>query len=137
MRIKVKGLAPKYSNKYAAGLDLYNNDEDIIIRPDTWASISSKLAVEIPDGYFGMIIPRSGLGCRGIGLVNTVGIIDSDYRGEIGIKLVNTSVDPIEIRKGDRVAQMVIVPFARVEIEEVEELSETERGHNGFGSTGR
>lgn len=137
MRIKVNGQAPKYVNEHAAGLDLHNNGDDITIPPSAWATVQTKLAVEIPRGHFGMIVPRSGLGNRGVGLVNTVGIIDSDYRGEIGIKLVNTSVDPIEIQKGDRVAQMVIVPYARVEIEEVDELSETERGHNGFGSTGR
>lgn len=137
MRIKVKGQAPKYANEYAAGLDIYNNGKAVIVQPNAWATIQTRLAVEIPRGHFGMIVPRSGLGNRGIGLVNTVGIIDEDYRGEIGIKLVNTSVDPIEIEKGDRIAQMVIVPYARVEIEEADELSETERGEDGFGSTGR
>jgi len=108
--------------------------------PGTRFDAKTDLRVEIPKEHVGLIVPRSGLGRKGIVLVNTVGVIDSDYRGEIGITLQNTGSVPVEIAHGDRVAQMLIVPYAKVQLERVEDvsaLSETERGVGGFGSTGR
>ena len=108
--------------------------------PGTRFDAKTDLCVEIPEGHVGLIVPRSGLGRKGIVLVNTVGVIDSDYRGEIGMTLQNTGSVPVAIAHGDRVAQMLIVPYAKVQLERVDdvsELSETERGVGGFGSTGR
>lgn len=85
----------------------------------------------------GLVIIRSGLGFKGLALINSIGVIDEDYRGDIGVKVINHGQEYIIIRPGDRVAQMVIVPYIQVPIEPVEELEETERGANGFGSTGR
>lgn len=128
---------PRYGSEGAAGIDVYyNGDEEITIGPGALAELETHLAVEIPDGHFGMLVVRSGYGWRGLSMLNSVGIIDSDYRGEIGIKLVNHGHDVITIEPGVRVAQMVIIPYLRVDLEKVDELGDTERGTGGFGSTG-
>lgn len=139
MRIKYEGQGPTYANENAAGLDIRaNNDKPIMIQPGEWADIPTELAVEIPQGYFGMVVPRSGLGFKyRITLINDVGIIDSDYRGNIGIRLVNDGVEPYMVLKGERVAQMVIVPYIQPRIRWVDKLTESVRGARGFGSTGR
>jgi dUTP pyrophosphatase len=91
----------------------------------------------IPSGYEGQVRPRSGLALtRGLGMVNSPGTIDSDYRGEVGVILVNLSAEPQTIRRGDRIAQLVVAPVARADVVEVSELDETPRGAGGFGSTG-
>lgn len=128
---------PMYGTEEAAGIDVYyNGDEAVTIGPGALAELETDLAVEIPSGCFGMLVVRSGYGWRGLSMLNSVGIIDCDYRGEIGIKLVNHGYDVITIEPGVRVAQMVIVPYLRVGLERVAELGDTERGCGGFGSTG-
>lgn len=137
MKLKCKGEKPSYANKYAAGLDLRTNEE-ITINPGDIIDIKSKLAVEIPKGHFGMVVARSGLSYkRQIKLINDVGIIDEDYRGDIGIRLINEGEEPYTIKKGDRVAQMIIIPYIQPKLVHVDELEETERNTKGFGSTGR
>lgn len=124
----------------SAGLDIYHCGEYTLMDPGTRFEVKTDLCVEIPEGHVGLIVPRSGLGRKGIMLVNTVGVIDSDYRGEIGITLQNAGSEPVAIAHGDRVAQMLIMPYAKVKLERVDDvsaLSETERGAGGFGSTGR
>ena len=131
---------PVRGTEDSAGLDIYHCGEDTLMDPGTRFDVKTDLRVEIPKNHVGLIVPRSGLGRKGIVLVNTVGVIDSDYRGEIGMTLQNTGSEPVKIAHGDRVAQMLIVPYAKVQmerVEEVSELSETERGTGGFGSTGR
>lgn len=128
---------PRYGSDGAAGIDIYyNGEEEITIGPGALAELKTHLAVKIPDGHFGMLVVRSGYGWRGLSMLNSVGIIDSDYRGEIGIKLVNHGHDVITIEPGVRVAQMVIIPFLHVDLERVAGLGDTRRGHGGFGSTG-
>lgn len=134
---KENAKEPRYGSEGAAGIDIYyNGDEEIIIGPGALAELETDLAVEIPGGCFGMLVVRSGYGWRGLSMLNSVGIIDSDYRGEIGIKLVNHGHDVIAIEPGVRVAQMIIVPYLQVELERVVGLGDTKRGCGGFGSTG-
>lgn len=128
---------PCYGSDGAAGIDIYyNGSVPVTIGPGSLAELETHLAVEIPKGHFGMLVVRSGYGWRGLSMLNSVGIIDSDYRGEIGIKLVNHGHDIIAIEPGVRVAQLVIIPFKRVDLERVAGLGDTERGTGGFGSTG-
>lgn len=128
---------PRYGSEGAAGIDIYyNGDEEITIGPGALAELETDLAVEIPGGCFGMLVVRSGYGWRGLSMLNSVGIIDSDYRGEIGIKLVNHGHDIITIEPGVRVAQMILVPYLQVDLERVAGLGDTKRGRGGFGSTG-
>lgn len=128
---------PRYGSDGAAGVDIYyNGSETVTIGPGSLAELETHLAVEIPNGHFGMLVVRSGYEWRGLSMLNSVGIIDSDYRGEIGIKLVNHGHEIITIEPGVRVAQMIILPFKRVDLERVAGLGDTERGTGGFGSTG-
>lgn len=99
--------------------------------------IDTGIAIELPEGYEAQVRPRSGLATKGITVMNTPGTIDNDYRGEIKIIMVNHAHQMFTINKGDRIAQLVIAPFYKAEVKEVEELSETERGESGFGSTGK
>lgn len=134
---KAGAKEPRYGSEGAAGIDIYyNGDEEITIGPGNLAELKTHLAVEIPEGHFGMLVVRSGYGWRGLSMLNSVGIIDSDYRGEIGIKLVNHGHDVISIEPGVRVAQMIIVPYLQVDLERVAGLGDTKRGEGGFGSTG-
>ena len=131
---------PVRGTEDSAGLDIYHCGEHALIYPGARFDVKTDLRVEIPKEHVGLIVPRSGLGRKGIVLVNTLGVIDSDYRGEIGMTLQNTGSVPVAIWRGDRVAQMLIMPYAKVQLERVDdvsELSETERGTGGFGSTGR
>jgi len=139
MQIKYEGQGPTYANENAAGLDIRaNNDNPIMIQPGEWADIPTELAVEIPQGYFGMVVPRSGLGFKHrLTLINDIGIIDSDYRNEIGVRLINEGTEPYMVIMGERVAQMIIMKYEQPKLRKVEELSETQRGVKGFGSTGR
>ncbi len=137
MKIKCTGHKPSYANEFAAGLDLRGNEE-VTMEPGDIVDIKSKLAIEIPKGHFGMVVARSGLSYkRRIKLINDVGIIDEDYRGEIGIRLINEGDESYTIKKGDRVAQMIIIPYIQPNLIYVDELEETDRGSSGFGSTGR
>lgn len=137
VKAKCTGHKPSYANNKAAGLDLRSNT-DVTIEPGGIVDIESKLAIQLPSGHFGMVVARSGLSYkRQIKLINDVGIIDEDYRGNIGIRLVNEGEESYHIKSGDRIAQMIIIPYKQVELEYVDELEETERGSEGFGSTGR
>lgn len=131
-------LPPKKHSKDAAGIDLFNNGESFILKPNESKIIPTGFSVEIPIGYFGMVVGRSSLGFKlDCILSNSVGIIDSDYRGEIGLKIKNLSNEILEFESAQRLAQLIIVPHGIVEYIEVDKLNETERGVNGFGSTGK
>lgn len=144
MKVKIKKLnenavIPTYGSVGSAGGDLYCAEEkDIIIAPSQTVLIGTGLSVEIPDGYVGLVYARSGLATKsGLAPANKVGVIDSDYRGEIKVALYNHSNEVRTVGKGERIAQMVIAPYLKVEYEEVSDLERTERGEGGFGSTGK
>ena len=136
-KLHPNAIIPEYKTEGAAGMDLVSVGEGYIGPRDT-ALIKTGLAVEIPPGYEGQIRSRSGLALKyGIMVLNGVGTVDSDYRGEIGVILHNTGRDSYKVNKGDRIAQLVINKVCRFPIEVVEELNETARGSNGFGSSGK
>ncbi|MFA6335790.1 MAG: dUTP diphosphatase [Bacteroidales bacterium] len=130
---------PKYETIHSAGMDLKANlKESITIQPMERVLVPTGLHIELPEGYEAQIRPRSGLAVKhGIGIVNSPGTIDADYRGEIKIILVNLSDRPFVLIPGERVAQMVVAKFERVDWIPADELSESERGDGGFGSTGK
>lgn len=133
-----KAKMPVCGSLYSAGYDLYSIcDEQIRIGPHETVKMKTGIAMEIPDGYFGAIFPRSGIATkRGLRLANCVGVVDSDYRGEVIVALHNDT-DRIQfVEPGERIAQLVIMPYLSVEFEESNDLSETQRGTGGFGSTG-
>lgn len=129
---------PTHGSSWAAGYDLYADlSSSIMIQPGETKVIKTNIAVEIPAGYFGGIYPRSGLSTKqGLTLVNCVGVIDADYRGDIRVPLINLSRQWRIIDPGERVAQIIVQPCERVQWAEVPELSDTDRGTGGFGSTG-
>jgi dUTP pyrophosphatase len=129
---------PGYETPHSAGMDLTAAvDAPVALAPGQRALVPTGIAVALPDGYEAQIRPRSGLALRhGVTLVNTPGTIDADYRGEIGIILINTGDAPFTVERGMRIAQMVVGPVTRVAWREVDALPETERGAGGFGSTG-
>ncbi len=129
---------PEYATKGAAAVDLRaNNDDPITIAPGERALIPTGLAMSIPEGCVGIIAARSGLACKkGIALSNGIGVIDSDYRGEIGVSLHNTSAIPFTVESGERIAQMMFINVERAIFSVVDDLDETDRGTGGFGSTG-
>lgn len=129
---------PSYESKYAAGMDLRAAlEEPIELAPNERRLVPTGLQMALPEGYEAQVRPRSGLAYRnGITMLNTPGTIDADYRGEVKVLAVNLGDEPFEIHHGDRVAQMVIAPVTQAEVEEVDNLSETERADGGFGSTG-
>ena len=128
---------PRYATDYAAGLD-NTSAEDLTLHPGERHAVATGFAIEIPHGYEVQVRPRSGLAIKhGITCLNTPGTIDSDYRGEIKVILINLGQEPFEIRRGERIAQMIPAPVLRADFVEAHELSETERGSGGFGSTGR
>lgn len=148
-----------YAHEGDAGLDLCAT-EDVTLLPGQWKMVGSGVSMAIPKGFVGLVTPRSGLGCKGLVLKNTVGIIDSTYRGEIGLTLFNNNPTTIwkrikdvfaliflgggreepegtiHVHKGDRVAQLLIIPVAQASLVQVDTLDETERGQGSFGSTG-
>ena len=133
---------PAYASSNAAGVDLRANlAEPVVLQPMERKLIPTGLFIELPDDCEAQVRPRSGLALKhGITVLNSPGTIDADYRGEIGVILVNLSQEPFEIRHGERIAQMVISKFVQAEFEEVsalEDLSDTERGAGGFGHSGR
>lgn len=129
--------APEYMTPGAAGMDL-RSVEEVVLKPLERRLVPTGLRVAIPEGYEGQVRPRSGLAVRhGISMVNTPGTIDSDYRGEIKVLLINLGDSIVQLEKGERIAQLVICPVVRAEIAVVEYLDETERGAGGFGSTGK
>ena len=128
---------PEYATPASAGVDL-RASEGCVIPPGGRALVPTGLRIALPEDYEAQIRPRSGLALRhGVTLPNSPGTIDADYRGEIGVILMNLGQDPFVVEPGDRIAQMVVAPVARVAWSEVEELDATERGEGGFGSTGR
>ena len=141
--VKIKRLRPaplpRYMSEQAAGVDLYAAlDCAFTLNPGERALVPTGIALEIPPGYEAQVRPRSGLALRhGIALVNAPGTIDADYRGEVGVILINLGSEPFTITDGERIAQMVFARFERAGFEEVEELNDTERGSGGFGHTGR
>ena len=135
---KSKHDLPKYQTELSAGMDLYANiDEPITLNPLERTLVKTGLFISLPKGYEAQVRPRSGLAFKnGITVLNTPGTIDADYRGEIGVILVNLSSQDFTINDGDRIAQMVIAKHETAIWEEVENLDETERGEGGFGSSG-
>ena len=128
---------PRYMTPGAAGMDLCA-DAAFEIPPMGRKLVPTGLAVEIPGGFEGQVRPRSGLASKfGVTVLNAPGTIDSDYRGEVQVCLVNLSADPYRAPRGERIAQLVVAPVARAELEEVEDLADSERGDGGFGHTGR
>jgi len=129
---------PRYMTENSAGMDLFASlERDAVVEPGERKLIPTGISVAIPDGFEGQVRPRSGLAIRdGIGVVNAPGTIDSDYRGEIGVLLINFGKEPFVVRDGDRIAQMVISRVFRGVWEEVDELPKTERQEGGFGHTG-
>lgn len=141
-KVKIKkifpeAIEPKRGTDGSAGYDLFSCDATIIL-PGKSCMITTGIAMEIPNGYVGLVFARSGLATKqGLRPANCVGVIDSDYRGEIKVCLYNDSFDVREVNFGDRIAQIVIVPYIYPNLEVVENLSDTERGDGGFGSTGK
>lgn len=130
---------PCYMTPHSAGMDLFADlAEDLILSPGSRILVPTGIAIALPPGYEAQVRPRSGLALKhGISLVNSPGTIDSDYRGEIGVIVINHGSDPFLLKSGDRVAQMVIARFSRVQWDEVEELENSTRGEGGFGHTGK
>lgn len=142
--VKIKKLndnavIPTYGTEYSAGADLYALiSDDLEIKPQETVIIPTGIAMEIPNGYVGLIYARSSLGTKkGLTPANKVGVIDSDYRGEIKVVLFNQSNKIQTITKNERIAQIIITPYIKVQFQEVDELSNTIRGEGGFGSTNK
>lgn len=136
-RLDPAASLPRYAHAGDAALDIAANEE-AVLGPGERAVVPTGLAVAIPEGYAGLVLPRSGLASKqGLTLANAPGLIDSGYRGEVKIAVVNLDPkDKVEIRRGDRIAQLLIVPHTAVEPVEVDQLPESGRGEGGFGSTG-
>ena len=143
MKVKVinhsKHDLPRYETPLSAGMDVRANlDEPITLGPLERAMVPTGLFVELPQGYEMQVRPRSGLAAkRGITVLNAPGTVDADYRGEVKVILVNLSNEPFEVCDGERIAQLVVARHECVEWEQAEQLSDTERGAGGFGSTGK
>jgi dUTP pyrophosphatase len=129
---------PEQASAGSAGLDLRAAVfEDLLLAPGERTLVPTGLVLELPRGWEGQVRPRSGLAIRnGISLLNSPGTIDSDYRGEVKVVLANLGGEPFTIRRGDRIAQLVVAPVSRVDVLEASEVGSTERGSGGFGSTG-
>lgn len=146
MKVRIRRLPaardlplPSPASPGSAGFDLRAAiDGEVVLCPGERMLVPTGIVVEIPPGWEGQVRPRSGLALRhGLGIVNAPGTIDSDYRGEVGVILINLGETPFSFKRGDRIAQLVFSPVQRVEWEEAEELGESGRGDGGFGSTGR
>ena len=144
MNLNIKRLSPStsdiplpsYGTEHAAGLDL-RSSEDVTFAPGEFKLVPTGLAIEIPEGYEGGIRPRSGLALKhGITCLNSPGTIDSDYRGEVKVLLINHGKSPVTFKRGERIAQLVISKYVRMEPIEVGELQDSSRGEGGFGHTG-
>ena len=144
--VKIKRICPEdgntlphYMTTHAAGVDLSANlDKEVVLKPGARALVPTGIAIELPEGFEAQVRPRSGLALKhGISLVNSPGTIDTDYRGEIGVIVINHGKEPFTIKNGERIAQMVFAPFIRAVFAEVAELGDTLRGAGGFGHTGR
>ena len=129
---------PKYQTALSAGLDLLADlPEDVALEPLERRLIPTGLALELPAGFEGQVRPRSGLALKqGLTCLNSPGTIDADYRGEVGVILINHSKEAVVVKSGDRIAQLVIAPVVQANLIEVDQLSDSDRGAGGFGSTG-
>ena len=138
-RLSSDAKLPTYGTDYAAGADLYAcSSEKISFEPGETKLVKTGIALEVPEGYAGLIYARSGLASkRGLAPANKVGVVDSDYRGEVMVALHNHTNEVKEIDPYERIAQLVIAPYLKAEFNEVDELDETVRGEGGFGSTGK
>jgi len=143
VEIKVKKLhplavVPAYMTEHAAGMDLCTViDQPVVLKPGERTLLPTGLAMEIPPGYEGQVRPRSGLALKkGIALVNAPGTIDSDYRGEVGIIIINHGNEAVEFHPGDRIAQLVVAPVTRAALVETDSLNDSARSSGGFGHTG-
>lgn len=136
-KLDEKAIIPTYGTEYSAGADLYALlDEDLEIKPGETVMIGTGLAMAIPTGYAGLIYARSSLGSKkGLAPANKVGVIDSDYRGEIKVPLFNQSKETQIISKNERIAQIIFTPYLKVNFQETDELNDTTRGTGAFGST--
>lgn len=130
---------PFYATTHAAGADLRAAvDDDVVIAPGDYTLIRTGFAMALPDNYEAQVRPRSGLALKhGVTVLNSPGTIDADYRGEVGVILINHGSEPFTIRRGDRIAQMIVSPFVQADFRPASALSETGRGTGGFGSSGR
>jgi dUTP pyrophosphatase len=149
MKLKIKAVSPKigteipfpyYASAGAAAMDLHACiDEAVVLKAEERTMIPTGIAIALPDpGYVALVFARSGLGIKkGINLSNGVGVIDSDYRGEVAVGLFNSSKEDYTIQPGERIAQLAVMPVVQAELEQVDTLDETERGAGGFGSTGK
>lgn len=136
-RLDPEALPPRSAREGDAGYDL-GTRIDFVLQPGERTALPTGVALEIPSGHAGLVLPRSGHARRfGLSLVNGPGLIDSGYRGEVEVLLINHGSEPVVFHKGDRIAQLVIVAVPTVEFREVDALEESERGEDGFGSTGR
>lgn len=138
-RVRATAELPRYQTSGAAGMDLHAAvDAPVTLAPGARVLVPTGLAFAIPNGWEGQVRPRSGLAAKhGITVLNAPGTIDSDFRGEVGVVLVNHGQEPFVIACGERIAQIVFAPYAQATLEEVDALDETERGAGGYGSTGR
>jgi dUTP pyrophosphatase len=143
LKIKVKKLRsqavlPTYMSRHAAGMDLFACPEgELVVEPGCRAVVPTGIALAIPVGFEGQVRPRSGLALhRGVTLVNAPGTIDADYRGELGVIIINHGTEKFSVLPGDRIAQLVIAPVQLATLEQVDELDETDRNEGGFGHTG-
>lgn len=142
MKVKIKklhsnALPPEYKTAHSAGADLYAClDKDAVIRPMEIVMVPTGFSMELPEGHEAQVRPRSGLAAKGITVPNSPGTIDADYRGEVKVILMNLGKENFTIHHHDRIAQMVIAKVDKASFQVEEELSETERGSGGFGSTG-
>jgi len=138
MKIDSHAVLPTYGTECSAGADLYAcMESEVIIGPGEAALIHTGLAMAIPEGFAGLVFARSGLATKqGLAPSNKVGVIDSDYRGEVMVSLLNHSKEPRTVKPGDRIAQIVITPYLQAQWDVSDSLPETERGSGGFGSTG-
>ena len=137
-KLNENACIPTYGTEFSAGADLYSGlSEAVTIAPGTTEFIKTGIAMEIPTGLVGLIYARSGMACKkGVAPANKVGVIDSDYRGEIIVALHNHSQNPVTIEPRERIAQIVLAPYVTADFNTVQELNDTERGTGGFGSTG-
>ena len=137
-KLHPRAVIPAYMTEHAAGMDLCTVvEKPVVLAPGERALLPTGLAMEIPPGYEGQVRPRSGLALkRGIALVNSPGTIDADYRGEVGIIIINHGSEAVEILPGDRIAQLIIAPVTRATLVEAEKLNESQRSTGGFGHTG-
>ena len=138
VKTRTSAIVPRYMTEHAAGMDLHAAlDEPLVLAPGARTLIPTGLALEIPDGFEGQVRPRSGLALRqGVALVNAPGTIDADYRGEVGVIVINHGHEPVTFAPGDRIAQLVIAPVTRIVLEETTEIGTTQRATGGFGHTG-